>query len=90
MTDFGSYNPVGEAEAEPEGLHMQKNHQAMKYFVMFMQLASCVQWGEAALLCQAYHGLTGRIKDNMVHHEKLCTLSALCKLALSINPHYWE
>ena len=49
--NFGSYNPVSEAEAELETLHMQENHQATKYFIKFMQLAACVQWGKAALLC---------------------------------------
>ena len=29
-SNFSSYNPVGEAEAELEQLHMQENHQAMK------------------------------------------------------------
>jgi len=48
--NFGTYNPVGKAEAELEGLCMQENHQAMKYFIKFMQLAACVQWGEATLL----------------------------------------
>src|SRR6266481_2929703 len=47
---FGSYNPVGEVEAKLEGLCMQENHQATKYFIKFMQLAAHVQWGEAALL----------------------------------------
>src|SRR6266481_9268034 len=45
---FGSYDPVSEAEAELEGLCIQENHQAMKYFIKFMQLATHIQWGEAA------------------------------------------
>ena len=48
--DFGTYDPVGKAEAELEGLHMQENHQATKYFIKFTQLAVCIQWGQAALL----------------------------------------
>jgi len=44
-TNFRTYNPVGEAEAKLKGLHMQENHQAMKYFIKFQQLAACVQWG---------------------------------------------
>src|SRR6266481_3374193 len=55
---FSSYNSVGEAEAELEGLRMQENHQATKYFIKFMQLATQVHWGEAALQRQAYNGLT--------------------------------
>ena len=48
--NFRTYDPVGEAEAELEGLRMQENHQAMKYFIKFTQLAARVQWGQAALL----------------------------------------
>ena len=55
--NFGTYDLVGEAEAELEGLHMQENHQATKYFIKFMQLAARVQWGQAALLRQAYNSL---------------------------------
>src|SRR6266481_3485912 len=44
--NFGSYNLVSEAEAELEGLRMQENHQATKYFIKFMQLATRVHWGE--------------------------------------------
>src|SRR6266481_6918507 len=87
---FGSYDPVGEAEAELEGLHMQENHQAMKYFIKFMQLATRVQWGEAALLRQAYNGLAKCIKNDMVHHDKLTTLPGLRKVAQAIDVRYWE
>ena len=55
--NFRTYNPVDEAEAELEGLHMQENHQATKYFIKFMQLAARVQWGQAALLQQVYNSL---------------------------------
>ena len=49
QTNFGVYDPVGEAEAELEELHMQENHHATQYFIKFMQLATRVQWGNAAL-----------------------------------------
>ena len=51
-------DPVGEVEAKLEGLRMQENHQATKYFIKFTQLATRVRWGQAALLRQAYNGLT--------------------------------
>ena len=57
-SNFGTYDPVGEAESELEALHMQENYQATKYFIKFTQLAARVHWGEAALLRQAYNGLT--------------------------------
>ena len=31
--NLSTFDPVGEAEAKLEGLHMQENHQAMKYFI---------------------------------------------------------
>src|SRR6266481_4757442 len=87
---FSSYDPVGEAEAELEGLCMQENHQATKYFIKFMQLAARVQWGEAALLRQAYNGLAKRIKNDMVHHDKPTTLPGLRKVRQAIDMRYWE
>jgi len=55
--NFGTYAPVGKAEAKLEALRMHDSHQATKYFIKFQQLASCVQWGEAALCRQAYNGM---------------------------------
>ena len=88
--NFGSYDPVSEAEAELEGLGMQENHQAMKYFIKFMQLTTRVHWGEAALQHQAYNGLAKHIKNNMVHHDKPTSLSGLQKLSQAIDACYWE
>ena len=88
--NFGTYNPIGEAEAKLEGLHMHESHQATKYFIKFQQLATCIQWGDAALRHQAYNGLAKRIKDNMVHHDKPNTLAGLRKLIQAINAQYWE
>src|SRR6266481_2657063 len=69
---------------------MQENHQAMKYFIKFMQLATHIQWGEAALLCQAYNGLAKHIKNDMVHHDKPTTLLGLQKITQAIDMQYWE
>ena len=88
--NFRTYNPVGEAEAKLKGLHMHKSHQATKYFIKFQQLATHVQWGNAALHWQAYNRLTKCIKDNMVHHNKLATLAGLWKLIQAIDRQYWE
>jgi len=87
---FWNYNPVSKAEAELEGLCMHESHQAMKYFIKFQQLATHIQWDEAALWRQAYNGLTKCIKDDMVHHDKLNTLSGLWKLVQAIDAQYWE
>src|SRR5882724_282511 len=88
--NFRTYDPVGEAEAELKGLRMHESHQAMKYFIKFQQLATCIQWGDAALRQQAYNGLTKHIKEHMVHHEKPNTLIGLQKLVQAIDARYWE
>jgi len=75
--NFGTYDPVGEAEAKFERLHMHKSYQAMKYFIKFQQLAACIEWGDAALHQQSYNRLTTHIKDDIVHHNKLTTLAGL-------------
>jgi len=62
----------------------------MKYFIKFQQLASQVQWGDAAPWQQAYNGLAKCIKDDMVHHNKPNTLSSLQKLVQAIDTWYWE
>jgi len=83
--NFGTYDPVSEAEAELEGLCMHESHQAMKYFIKFQQLAACIEWGDAALHRQAYNGLTKCIKDYMVHHNKLNTLAGLQNFVQAID-----
>src|SRR5882672_11198440 len=89
-SNFGTYDPVGEAEAELEGLRMHDSHQATKYFIKFQQLASCVRWGKAALHRQAYNRLAKHIKDDMVHHDKPNTLTGLHRLIQAIDAQYWE
>ena len=89
-TNFSTFDPEGDAEAELEQLHMHENHQATKYFIKFQQLATCVRWGDAALHQQAYNGLTKHIKNDVVHHGKPKTLVDLCGLAQAIDAHYWE
>jgi len=69
---------------------MHESHQATKYFIKFQQLATCIEWGNATLHHQAYNGLAKDIKDDMVHHNKLTTLTGLQKLIQAINAQYWE
>jgi len=82
--NFGTYDPVGEAEAELEGLHMDESHQAMKYFIKFQQLAAHVGWGNAALHRQAYNRLAKCIKDDMV-----TTISKHPCRTPKTRPSYW-
>ena len=83
--NFGTYDPVGQTEAELKGLHMHVCHQAIKYSIKFQQLATHIQWGNATLHRQAYNGLAKHIKDNMVHHNKPNTLTGLRKLTQAID-----
>ena len=55
-SNFGPFNPVGDAEAEIENLVMTEGSHSMTYFVEFNHLASCIQWDDHALLQQAYKG----------------------------------
>src|SRR6266481_2554606 len=89
-SNFGSFDPEREAEAEIEVLQMPENDRATKYFVEFNRLSSQIKWGEAALRRQAYNALACRIKNEMVHHPKLMSLADLCKLVQAIDSCFWE
>ena len=84
-SNFSPFDPVGEAEAEIETLVMAKGSCSMTNFVEFNHLASHIQWGNHALLRQAYKGLACRIKNEMVHHEWPITLWDLHKLIQAID-----
>ena len=49
-SNFGPFDPVGEAEAKIETLVMAKGSHSVRYFVEFNRLVSCIQWGDHALL----------------------------------------
>jgi len=89
-TNFGPFDPVGEAEADIEILAMPEASRASTYFVEFNRLTSRLQWDDHALMHQAYKGLARRIKNEMVHHDKPLTLLGLRKLVQAIDSRYWE
>ena len=62
----------------------------MTYFIEFNCLVSHIQWGDHALLQQAYKGLARCIKNEMVHHDWPITFLDLRKLVQAINHCYWE
>ena len=85
-SNFSPFNLVREAEAEIETLVMAKGSRSATYFVEFNHLVSCIQWGDHALLRQAYKGLACRMKKKeMVHHDRPVTLQDLHKLVQAIN-----
>ena len=84
-SNFGPFDPVGESKAEIETLVMAEGSHSTTYFVEFNHLASRIQWGDHALLQQAYKGLARRIKNEMVHHDQPVTLQDLHKLVQAID-----
>ena len=82
--NFRPHNPKCKAEADLKNLYMHKNQRIMKYLVNFNHLTAHIQWGEATLCWQLYHGLPSHIKDIIVRVGKQDTLT------YSINSHYWE
>jgi len=81
---------MADAEVELEQLVMKDNHQATKFFVDFYRLALLLQYNDKALYQRAYLALPKRIKDEMVHFNKPCSLDRLQDLIQKINQHYWE
>ena len=88
--NFGLHNPKAEAKADLENLHMCDNQCIVKYLINFNWLATCVQWGKAALRRQLYHGLPSWIEDEITCVGKPDTLSKLHTLTQPINSHYWK
>ena len=89
-SNFGPFDPIRKAKAEIKTLVMAKGSHSATYFMEFNHLASRIQWGDHALLRQAYKGLACCIKNEMVHHNQPVTLLDLHKLIQAINYCYWE
>ena len=89
-SNFGPFDLVGEAEAKIETLVMAKGSCSTMYFMEFNCLVSHIQWGDHALLQQAYKGLAHCIKNEMVHHDQPITLWDLHKLIQAIDHCYWK
>ena len=69
---------------------MRDSQKVAKYIVSFQQLSSRVNWGDAALHCQFYNRLPGRIKDEITRVGKPDNLNQLHTLVQSIDARYWE
>ena len=89
-SNFSPFDPVREAKAEIETLVMAEGSYSVTCFMEFNHLASRIQWGDHALLRQAYKGLARRIRNEMVHHDWPVTSRDLHKLVQAIDHHYWE
>ena len=56
-SNFGPHDPVGDVEKALSELTMKKGGRIVKYNVDFWELASRVNWNEAALCTRYFRGL---------------------------------
>jgi len=77
LINFGPYDMMADAKVELEQLIMKDNHKATKFLIEFYQLAELLQYNDKALYQMAYLALPKRIKDEMVHFDKPCSLNRL-------------
>ena len=87
--NFGPHNPVGNSEKALSELAMNKTARITKYNVDFWELASQVNWNEAALHEQYFCGLPLRIRMGVLHGGKPHTLAALRLKAQDADNIYW-
>ena len=89
--NFGTIDPVRDAEMALDSLKMLHHHRITKFNVIFQQHASkLVGWGDKALRYMYYNALPDRIKDELSRSPKKDTLSALRAAASDIDQRYWE
>jgi hypothetical protein len=90
QTNFGPYDPKGDAEADLENLTMRDGQRIIKYTTEFNKLAAKVDWGESALNRRFYKGLPARLKDEISRAGKPARLSQTRLLAQKIDSRHWE
>ena len=79
-TNFGAYDPLGNAEARLETLTMRDDKPCAVYLSEFQKLAAQVRWGDDALRRQLYSRLSTRLKDKVSEAGKLGTLAGMHKM----------
>lgn len=89
-TNFGTIDPIGDAEEELDHLRMKDTHNILRYNVEFNRLAAHVQWGDSALCHRYYKGLPDRIKDILSQQPKIKDLVKLKATVQTIDARYWE
>jgi hypothetical protein len=85
QTNFGPFDPVGNAETHLESLKMGENQCFIKFVLTFNHLSSLVDWNDQALRHSFYRALLNRIKDEIAHVHCLTTLSGLMALTHQID-----
>jgi hypothetical protein len=90
-SNFGPYDPEGEAEDRLDELTMGENQRITKYLVEFNRYASQVRgYGMGALRRRFYKGLPDRLKDEISRVGKPRTLHDMRSLAQEMDARYWD
>jgi len=90
QTNFGPFDPVGDAETELENLRMHDNQRYAKFTIIFNRHSSQVDWNDNALRHAFYRALPARIKDEMSRLQRPPTLNGLKLLARQLDSRYWR
>jgi hypothetical protein len=86
-----AFGIVDEAQqAERRLRNLQQTGSASQYYTRFLALASLLDWDDHALRSQFYFGLKPHIKDDLAHHERPTTLTALKDLAIRVDNRLFE
>jgi hypothetical protein len=89
-TNFGTIDPVGDAEDDLENLKMKDTQRIIRYNVEFNKYAARAQWDQKALQHRYYKGLPDRIKDMMGNQGKPDTLKGMKIAAQQMDARHWE
>jgi hypothetical protein len=88
-SNFGPYDPEGDAEVALHKLDMKENHHVNRYIVDFTKYASRLDWNEPALRDKFYRGLPLRLRTEILRSGKPTTLTAMRAKAQECDQAYW-
>ena len=76
-SNFGSHDPISDAENLLTNLTMNENSKILKYNVDFWKLAAQLSWNKSALVARYFSGLLLRLHIEVMRGGKPQTLGAL-------------
>ena len=85
---YGVVDEVNRAERQLRAL--RQTGSASSYYTIFNNLATLLNWGDAALRSQFYEGLKSRVKDQLANVDKPDTLESMKNLAIRIDNRLFE
>lgn len=87
---FGDMNAEGTAEHELNNIKMDDRDEISTYLTQFRTYQTRLNWDNSSLMYHFKLGLPERLIEDLKHHRKPATLSALQELALELDNAYWE